>query len=151
MQFLARALNQQRYPAYYRDMAAVNIAGPKLLGLDPSPPTKLSAAAVAALMDQGAAVVDVRQGRDYDKGHIPGSYSVGLDGPLSAWVGWLVPRDRTIVLAGGTDAQPSVSSIALASIPSQARWTVAWTLGTSMAASSPRSRPSTSRTWRRGF
>ena len=105
MQFLARALNQQRYPAYYRDMAAINLAGPKLLGLDPAPPRKLSADAVAALIGEGAAVVDVRQGRDYDRGHIPGSYSVGLDGPFSAWVGWLVPRGRTIVLAGGTDAQ----------------------------------------------
>jgi hydroxyacylglutathione hydrolase len=105
MQFLARALNQQRYPTYYRDMAAINLAGTKLLGPDPAPPTKLSAGAVAALMDAGAAVVDVRLGRDYDMGHIPGSYNVGLDGPLSAWVGWLVPRGRPIVLAGGTDAQ----------------------------------------------
>jgi len=105
MQFLARALNQQRYPAYYRDTAAINLAGPKLLGLDPPPPTKLNAGAVATLIGEGAAVVDVRQGRDYDRGHIQGSYSVGLDGPFSAWVGWLVPRGRTIVLAGGTDAQ----------------------------------------------
>lgn len=105
MQFLARALNQQRYPAYYRDMAAINQAGPKLLGLDPPPPTKLSADAVESLMRAGAALVDVRLGRDYDKGHIPGSYSVGLDGPFSAWVGWLIPRGRTIVLAGGTDVQ----------------------------------------------
>jgi hydroxyacylglutathione hydrolase len=105
MQFLARALNQQRYPAYYRDMAAINLAGPKLLGLDPAPPTKLTADAVDALIRDGAAVVDVRLGRDYDKGHIPGSYSVGLDGPFSAWVGWLVPRGRPIVLAGGTDSQ----------------------------------------------
>jgi hydroxyacylglutathione hydrolase len=105
MQFLARALNQQRYPAYYRDMAAINLAGPKLLGPDPSPPAKLTADAVAALIGAGAAVVDVRQGRDFDRGHIPGSYSVGLDGPFSAWVGWLVPRGRTMVLTGGTDAQ----------------------------------------------
>lgn len=105
MPFLARALNQHRYPAYYRDMAAVNRAGPRLLGRHPAPPTKLSAEAVVKLMDEGAAVVDVRLGRDYDRGHIPGSYSVGLDGPVSAWVGWLIPRGRRIVLAGGTDAQ----------------------------------------------
>ncbi|HZK74648.1 MAG TPA: rhodanese-like domain-containing protein [Clostridia bacterium] len=105
MPFLARALNQQRYPAYYRDMAAINRAGPRLLGRHPAPPTKLNAGEVAALIAAGAAVVDVRLGRDYDQGHIPGSYSVGLDGPLSAWVGWLVQRGRPIVLAGGTDAQ----------------------------------------------
>jgi hydroxyacylglutathione hydrolase len=105
MQFLARALNQQRYPTYYRDMAAINRAGAPLLGRNPAPLTNLSAAEVAALIDAGAAVVDVRLGRDYDRGHIPGSYSIGLEGPWSAWVGWLVPRGRPIVLAGGTDAQ----------------------------------------------
>jgi hydroxyacylglutathione hydrolase len=105
MPFLARVLNQHRYPAYYRDMSAINRAGPRLLGRHPAPPTKLSAAAVAALIDAGAAVVDVRPGRDYDRAHIPGSYGIGLDGPLSAWVGWLVPRGRKIVLAGGTDVQ----------------------------------------------
>lgn len=105
MPFLARALNQQRYPAYYRDMAAINRAGPRLLGRHPAPPAKLSADEVAELIAAGAAVVDVRLGRDYDRGHIPGSYCVGLDGPLSAWVGWLIPRGRPIVLAGGTDAQ----------------------------------------------
>src|SRR6202140_304500 len=105
MPFLARALNLQRSPAYYRDMAAVNRAGPALLGRRPAPPAKLSASDVERLMAEGAAGVDVRRGRLYDRGHIPGSYSVGLDGPFSAWVGWLIPRGRSIVLAGGTDAQ----------------------------------------------
>lgn len=105
MPFLARALNQQRYPAYYRDTAPINQAGAPLLGRNPPPPPKLSVSEVGRLMGEGAAVVDVRRGRHYDRGHIPGSYSVGLDGPFSAWVGWLIPRGRPIVLAGGTDAQ----------------------------------------------
>jgi glyoxylase-like metal-dependent hydrolase (beta-lactamase superfamily II)/rhodanese-related sulfurtransferase len=105
MPFLARALNQQRYPTYYRDMAAINRAGPALLGRRPAPPAKLSASDVERLMKEGAAVVDVRRGRHYDRAHIPGSYSVSLDGPFSAWVGWLIPRLRPIVLAGGTHEQ----------------------------------------------
>jgi hydroxyacylglutathione hydrolase len=105
MPFLARVLNQHRYPAYYRDMAAINREGAPLLGRKPAPPAKLSAQEVVGLMAAGAAVVDVRLGREYDREHIPGSYSVGLDGPVSAWVGWLIPRGRRIVLAGGTDAQ----------------------------------------------
>src|SRR6202521_5886333 len=105
MPFLARALNQHRYPTYYRDMAAINREGAPLQGRKPAPPAKLGAAEVARLMDEGAAVVDVRLGRHYDQGHIPGSYSVGLDGPVSAWVGWLIPRGRQLVLAGGTDVQ----------------------------------------------
>lgn len=105
MPFLARILNQQRYPAYYRGTAVINQAGAPLLGRNPPPPTKLTASEVDRLMGEGAAVVDVRRGRQFDRGHIPGSYSVGLDGPFSAWVGWLIPRGRPIVLAGGADAQ----------------------------------------------
>src|SRR6267378_6680091 len=105
MPFLARALNQQRYPAYYRDMAGFNLNGPPLLGRRQAPPAKLSASDVERLMTEGAAVVDVRRGRHYDRAHIPGSYSVGLDGPFSAWVGWLIPRGRAVVLAGGTEQQ----------------------------------------------
>jgi rhodanese-related sulfurtransferase len=103
MPFLARALNQPRYPTYYRDMAAINRAGAALLGRTLPPLARLSAGDVAGLMDDGAAVVDVRVGRDYDRGHIAGSYNVGIDGPVSAWVGWLIPRGRLIVLVGADD------------------------------------------------
>jgi rhodanese-related sulfurtransferase len=85
-------------------MGAVNQAGAPLIGRTLPSLAKLSAAEVAKLMDEGAAVVDVRRGRDYDRGHIAGSYSVGLGGSVSAWVGWLIARGRTIVLAGGTDS-----------------------------------------------
>ncbi len=106
MPFLARALDQHRYPDYYRDMAALNRAGMPLLGRKPTAPAKLSPDQVANLMSGGEAVVDIRPGIDYDRGHIPGSYSVGLEGgSFSAWVGWLIARDRGILLAGGSDAQ----------------------------------------------
>lgn len=103
MPFLARVLNQHRYPDYYRDMAALNRAGAPLLGRSPRPPAKLTPDETEKLMMRGAALIDVRRGRDYDHGHISGSYSVPLDGPFSAWVGWLVRRERPIVLCGGTD------------------------------------------------
>src|SRR5947208_239326 len=103
MPFLARALNQHRYPTYYRDMGAINRGGATLIGTTIAPLAALTADEVARLMDEGAAVVDVRTGRDYDRGHIPGSYSVGIDGPVSAWVGWLIPRGRPLILVGGTD------------------------------------------------
>src|SRR5258708_38742314 len=87
-------------------MAAVNQAGASLIGRALPSLTKLSAGEVAMLLDAGAAAVDVRRGRDYDRGHIPGSYSVGLGGSVSAWGGWLIARGRTIVLAGGTGSEP---------------------------------------------
>ena len=103
MPFLARALSQHRYPTYYRDMAAINRGGVPLLGHAAPPLTRLGADEVGQRIDAGAAVVDIRPGRDYDRGHIPGSYSIGIDGPVSAWVGWLIARGRPIVLVGGTD------------------------------------------------
>jgi hydroxyacylglutathione hydrolase len=105
MPFLARVLNQPRYPAYYRDMAAVNRGGATLIGVTLPALAALTADEVARMMDEGAALVDVREAREYDRGHIPGSYSVGIDGPVSAWVGWLIPRGRPIVLGGGSSAQ----------------------------------------------
>ena len=109
MPFLARVLNQPRYPAYYRDMAAVNLGGPPLLGTTLPLLTSLTAEEVGQLMDSGAAVVDLRAGRDYDRGHIPGSYSIGLEGSVSAWVGWLVMRGRPIVLVGDRDNDPRLA------------------------------------------
>ena len=113
MPFLARVLSQGRYPAYYRDMAAINVSGAPLIGRTLPPLTRLSADQVAKLMEEGAAVVDVRSGRDYDRGHIAGSYSVGLSGSVSAWVGWLVERGRPIVLAGGSDNQHGEAQLQL--------------------------------------
>jgi rhodanese-related sulfurtransferase/glyoxylase-like metal-dependent hydrolase (beta-lactamase superfamily II) len=103
MPFLARALNQHRYPTYYRDMAAINKGGATLIGRSLPQLAPLAADEVARMMDEGAAVVDVRVGREYDRGHIPASYNVGLDGPVSAWVGWLIARGRPLILVGGGD------------------------------------------------
>ena len=109
MPFLARVLNQPRYPTYYRDMAAVNLAGPPLIGMTLPALTRLTADEVGQLRDAGAAIVDIRPGREYDQAHIPGSYSIGIDGPVSAWVGWLVARGRPIVLVGGSDTDLSAA------------------------------------------
>ena len=105
MPFLARALTQSRYPTYYRDMSAINRGGAPLIGRTLPPLTRLTPDEVAQMMDTGAAVIDVRPGRDYDAGHIPGGYHVGIDGPVSAWVGWLVARGRPLILAGASHEQ----------------------------------------------
>lgn len=105
MPFLARVLNQPRYPAYYRDMGALNLDGAPLIGRTLPALAKLNVDDVARMIDGGAAVIDVRDGRAYDRGHIPGSYSIGLEGSVSMWVGWLVARGRPVIFAGGTHDQ----------------------------------------------
>ena len=99
--FLARALHQGRYPTYYRDMAELNRRGMRLLGRELPAPRPLRPFQVeTAMRERKAAVIDLRPARAYDEAHIPGSYNIGLDGPFSAWAGWLVGRDRPLVLAG---------------------------------------------------
>jgi hydroxyacylglutathione hydrolase len=105
MPFLARVLNQPRYPTYYRDMAAINRRGAPLLGRELPGLTRLSVDEVARMQDAGAALIDVRGGREHDRGHIPGSYSIGLEGAVSVWAGWLIARERPIILAGGSHEQ----------------------------------------------
>jgi hydroxyacylglutathione hydrolase len=104
--FLARALHQGRYPDYYREMGELNRRGVRLLGRTLPPLRRLKPFQVeTAMREKGAAVVDIRTARAYDAEHIPGSYNVGIDGPVSAWVGWIIERARPLVLAGGTAGQ----------------------------------------------
>jgi hydroxyacylglutathione hydrolase len=105
MPFLARALSQGRYPTYYRDMSAINRAGAPIIGREVPALEKLGPDELARMMDGGDAVVDVRPGREYDAGHIPGSYNIGLEGSVSAWVGWLIERQRPIILVGGSSSE----------------------------------------------
>jgi hydroxyacylglutathione hydrolase len=106
MPFLARALHQGRYPDYYRDMAEVNLAGLPVFGRTLPPLARLKPFQVETLArERGAALIDLRPAREYDDGHLPGSFNVGIDGPFSAWVGWVVERLRPLVLVGGSDAQ----------------------------------------------
>src|SRR3989449_8009894 len=76
MPFLARVLNQPRYPTYYRDMSPINRGGAPLIGAVLPQLTRLGADEIARTMDEGAAGGDVRAGRDYDREHIPCSYSI---------------------------------------------------------------------------
>ena len=100
MPFIARALHQGPYPAYYKLMTPLNKRGAPLLGRHFDPPPPLTADMTDMLRKQGAAVVDMRRGRVYDRGHIPGAYCIGFEGPFSAWVGWVIGPERPIVLVG---------------------------------------------------
>ncbi|TMD51216.1 MAG: MBL fold metallo-hydrolase [Chloroflexi bacterium] len=106
MPFIARALHQGRYPDYYRGMADLNRRGVPLLGRELPALKPLRPFQVETLTrERGAAVIDIRSPAEYDRSHLPGSYSIGGEGPLSAWVGWLIEGGRPLVLTGGTAEQ----------------------------------------------
>ena len=97
-EFLKRALTGlPSYPRYYKYMRGINQQGAKILGgvpiLKPFSPSE-----VKAMMDDGVVVLDVRHNRAFGAGHIPNSYGIRVDAPLTTWAGWLIPFGSRIML-----------------------------------------------------
>lgn len=103
-EFVQRALaGLPSYPTYYKYMREVNRRGARILGGIPVL-KPLSASEVKALMEEGVVVLDVRHGRQFAAGHIPNSYGIRVDAPLTTWAGWLIPfGSRIVLVAESTD------------------------------------------------
>lgn len=87
-------------PAYYPVLKRVNKAGATLME-ELSPPRAMDSTALAAAMDAGSLVVDVRDKSAFGEGHIPGAVFVGFGPNFHAWMGWLAPYDRDIIVVAG--------------------------------------------------
>lgn len=58
----------------------------------------LSVDAALSLKEQGAELVDVREGVDYEGAHLAGSINIGLKGKYATWCGSILSHDRPIVV-----------------------------------------------------
>jgi hydroxyacylglutathione hydrolase len=104
-EFIKRALTGlPSYPTYYKYLREINRRGAKILGGIPIL-KPLSADEVKARMDEGVLVLDVRHGRKFGQGHIPSSYGIRVDAPLTTWAGWLIPFGSRILLVGESTDQ----------------------------------------------
>lgn len=102
------------YPAYYAHMGMRNAEGAELVDLTPAAPA--DADQLRARLDAGEWVVDLRSRKAFAHRHLAGTVSVGLDGAMSTWVGWLVPWDAPITLLGESTAQVTDAQRELARI-----------------------------------
>jgi len=104
-EFVKRALaGLSSYPTYYKYMRAINQRGARILeGIPILKP--LSPGEVKALMDEGVVALDVRHGKKFGAGHIPNSYGIRVDAPLTTWAGWLIPFGSRVVLVGESTDQ----------------------------------------------
>lgn len=84
-------------PTYYPVLKRVNKVGAPLLA-ELAPGSALSAEAVAAARDSGAAIVDVRGREEFGEGHIDGALFAELGPDFVTWMGWIAPYDREVVL-----------------------------------------------------
>ncbi|MFI6298238.1 rhodanese-like domain-containing protein [Nonomuraea sp. NPDC050790] len=91
------------YPAYYAHMGAVNATGPSPVDLrlpEPATPAEL-----ARRIGAGEWVVDLRSRTAYAAAHLIGTVSLGLDGSMATWLGWLTGHGAPITLIGTTRDQ----------------------------------------------
>jgi glyoxylase-like metal-dependent hydrolase (beta-lactamase superfamily II)/rhodanese-related sulfurtransferase len=58
----------------------------------------LSLKEVLRQRDQGVQIVDVREGIDFDAGHLKGAINIGLRGKYATWAGTLLSHDEPIVV-----------------------------------------------------
>ncbi|WP_341718074.1 MBL fold metallo-hydrolase [Micromonospora sp. FIMYZ51] len=91
------------YPAYYAHMGVANAAGPAPVDL--TPVGRADAGQLRDRMAAGEWVVDLRHRKAYAMSHLAGTISLGLDGPMSTWLGWLIEWGTPITLLAETPEQ----------------------------------------------
>ncbi|MGN7247578.1 MBL fold metallo-hydrolase [Janibacter anophelis] len=104
------------YPAYYVHMNPANAAGPAEADL--RAPERADKQTLAARIDAGEWVVDLRTRTAFAAGHVTGTLNFGLDGQFSTYLGWLIPWDASVTLLGETsdevaEAQREMTRIGL--------------------------------------
>jgi hydroxyacylglutathione hydrolase len=100
VELFARALlaGQPAFPRYFARMRPLNQAGPPPLGGVVPEIVPLADAALDAVLDGGALIVDARPPDAYAVAHAPGSLSIPAGESFGTWLGWLVEPDRPVVL-----------------------------------------------------
>ncbi len=84
------------FPAYYKHMAARNLAGAGEINL--SELKAMSSDELLKAIAAGVWALDLRSKDAYIQGHIPGSLSFGLAGSFASYFGWIFPYEDTLIL-----------------------------------------------------
>jgi hydroxyacylglutathione hydrolase len=86
-------------PQYFYEDARIN-----KMGYDPIEEVirenqkPLNAAGFKKAVSAGAVILDTRQADHFEKGYIPGSINIGLNGQFAVWVGTLIDINKGLVL-----------------------------------------------------
>lgn len=102
------------YPAYYAHMGVQNTEGPQPLDL--REPVRAEPEELRRRLDHGEWVVDLRSRKAYIVSHLAGTVSLGLDGPMVTWLGWMIDWGAPITLLGESRQQVGEAQRELARI-----------------------------------
>ena len=92
------------YPAYYAHMGPSNLTAPAGAP-DLSAPSPADPAELRRRIEAGEWVVDLRNRTAFAAGHLTGTLNIGLDGPFSTYLGWLIPWGTPLTLLASTGEQ----------------------------------------------
>ena len=96
--FVAQVLaGQPEPPKYFAQMKRINREGPRLLH-GARRPELLPESRLAALLAEGATIVDTRPWSEFAIGHLPGTINIPMGKSFTTWAGWLLPYDRDVYL-----------------------------------------------------
>ncbi len=114
-QFVEQTLSGlDAYPAYYAHMGVQNSQGPAPIDL--RAPTRADPDELRRRLEAGEWVVDLRARKAYVRSHLAGTISLGLDGPMVTWLGWMIDWGAPLTLLGETSEQVSTAQRELARI-----------------------------------
>ncbi|GAA0507031.1 MBL fold metallo-hydrolase [Saccharopolyspora subtropica] len=91
------------YPAYYAHIGPRNRAGPEPVDL--RKPERVRPRELVRRLRDGEWVVDLRSRQAFSRAHLAGAVSLGLDGPLATWLGWVIDWGSPLTLIGETPEQ----------------------------------------------
>jgi len=99
------------FPTYYRDLQAINRAGPRPLA-SLGQPRLLAPLEAAARIADGAWLVDARPIHEWATGHPTGAVSDELRPAFASWLGWAVPFGSPVVVLVDDDQRDEVTRLA---------------------------------------
>ncbi|WP_207918539.1 MBL fold metallo-hydrolase [Saccharopolyspora karakumensis] len=102
------------YPAYYAHMGVQNTTGPEPLDL--RAPARAEPDELRRRLQHGEWVVDLRSRKAFVVSHLAGTVSLGLDGPMVTWLGWMIDWGAPITLVGESREQVAEAQRELARI-----------------------------------
>ena len=102
------------YPAYYAHMGVRNAEGSAPVDL--REPARAEPGELRRRLERGEWVVDLRSRKAFVVSHLAGAISMGLDGPMVTWLGWMIDWGAPITLLGESREQVAEAQRELARI-----------------------------------